>query len=484
MRRPALGICLLAIALVALPATTLARPERTVDIDLSVQRGEKGEEFTGPVDMRLINLNRLRYEITVGSEITISDGPDLSPGGFIPVFPKTPKVEPSEKSDSEAVEFMATPCSDTPCEIGKIRDGLSAAAAAVRDLVNSAESSQRTLSSALDRVTQLAQQSNAILSMPEGATLLAARASSLQQDGGEVAQALSANWPKAARIDGARRTIDDLMQRLATLPEDQSDFQTWKSQSASHAEEFSTLKKRGDEISKALKSLEGTSDQRKAFDDSRRKLTGWDTVLATTSDAASYEQVVSTSCEQPFFKNKSVTYTVQLRDRLESDPKKAVSKQGLATVECRAAGSITGGVGFSRIPERDYAFVSSTDGSGNLTSVIGLEDDSETTVSPVFLLNVRLANFDSRGAYAFHFGAGTALDVDHQDSGVRLGYILAPSFSFKNTVFVTLGAKISRINRLAGGFQIGDAVPMDLTEPPVTRDWDADYFFGVTFRMK
>jgi hypothetical protein len=58
------------------------------------------------------------------------------------------------------------------------------------------------------------------------------------------------------------------------------------------------------------------------------------------------------------------------------------------------------------------------------------------------------------------------------------------SFSIRRLMFITpFAVHFGRVNRLAGGFNVGDAVPDAVATPPIEKAWKIGYTAGVTFRI-
>ena len=78
-------------------------------LDLAVRRGGgTAERVRGPAELELLNLNRVRYDITIGQEVTFADGPNLLAAGLIPeIAAAVPDVEPAEDATEETAANFA-----------------------------------------------------------------------------------------------------------------------------------------------------------------------------------------------------------------------------------------------------------------------------------------------------------------------------------------------------------------------------------------
>lgn len=88
-----------------LPASWECNRHHEQTIDLAIQR-KAGEVVKGPTEIS-IPVNRLRYDVTLGNEVVVGNGPDFGPLSFIPALPgvvKTQAAAAAKKEDDEGVE--------------------------------------------------------------------------------------------------------------------------------------------------------------------------------------------------------------------------------------------------------------------------------------------------------------------------------------------------------------------------------------------
>ena len=181
MRRRIRPLISLALLWVVTISSSAAAP--TQKIDLSIRRTDNPDVIKGPVTLELVNVNRLRYEIAIGLDVRLTDGPDLSLVGFIPDLPAAPEVAPPPTTTTEAATPVAekAACEDIEDieDIGEvitdIQSCLSTESKMIGGLVALAEESSRVLSQRLASIEKLVTSSDQTLSLNDGGTALAAK---------------------------------------------------------------------------------------------------------------------------------------------------------------------------------------------------------------------------------------------------------------------------------------------------------------------
>lgn len=156
--------------------------------------------------------------------------------------------------------------------------------------------------------------------------------------------------------------------------------------------------------------------------------------------------------------------------------------QNFFTLTCASPFSISAGVEFSTIPSQEFAIIKSAGGANN-TSInkFGLTSNSSFHPLPVAIVHVRL--WESRDQrFAFHASAGASGNIQGQNSGGSSAeFIMGGSFSFFRTMFLTAGLHVGTKSTLAGGFNVGDPVPSDITSVQVTKSYTTGAGIAITF---
>jgi len=148
---------------------------------------------------------------------------------------------------------------------------------------------------------------------------------------------------------------------------------------------------------------------------------------------------------------------------------------------CPAAISVSAGIGFSSVKQRDF-FFAPTVISGRNTSVFALKDRSSARPLPLVLVNTRLCDFNDN--LGLHFSTGVGVDLKTGQTGTEIDYVVGLSLLVRNQFFVTLGGNITRVPELIGGFQIGQEVPAGISEPPLQKNLRGGVAFTFTYRIK
>jgi outer membrane murein-binding lipoprotein Lpp len=141
------------------------------------------------------------------------------------------------------------------------------------------------------------------------------------------------------------------------------------------------------------------------------------------------------------------------------------------------------GLGVMGLTDRRAVRSAAPRDGGTVATVFALDVESQFTPSVVGLLNVRVLG----GSCKLLRECGLAVSAGIQPAGdpKRLRYLIAPSFAFMDGVaLVSVGAAIGQIERIGGGFAVGDEVPEGLLELPVRQDWEVGLFGAFTYRIR
>lgn len=490
MRRKA-GLSLLVALLFLLAPTAEAQRDRRegrrfkpFDIDLAIQRADP-ETLRGPVCLMLDNVNRLRYDIALGSDVEITAGPSLAGFAFIPAFPEEtgteetapapppppPPLAPQAAADAEDT---VTEADLVEQEIAAHEKTLGTIATDIDDLIKEAEAASDLLGVRQALVLELVARSDQVLASQGGAALFQEVILQREGLGKDLA---NARWPKATSIEDVRGRLEGLKGKVGDIHVRRPGFSEWVNRSAANLLRYERLKRSTEGLSKALASIEPESDNFKQFNTTYNNLFQWSTKIAGIASPDSFTEELCVPCGHPFLKNKEVQVKLIKVDRTAEDAAEAETTEVIATVDCPTALTFSGGMGVSGLEEREFALIPQTDGSG---LQIAYKDQGSQQVNPVILFNTRLSDHQQ---YNWHVTAGTVLDVDNPDSGVAIGYILGGSFSFRDNFYLTAGLQFGRVHKLADGFKLGD-VPDGVAEPPLERKWDQDWVLAATFKIR
>lgn len=144
-----------------------------------------------------------------------------------------------------------------------------------------------------------------------------------------------------------------------------------------------------------------------------------------------------------------------------NDP--TIKAQGaFGTVSCGTPFTVSAGIGFNTIEQKQFAIIKSSDGKGGTMNIFGTTSDSK--ISPVVLAlgHVRLAESNNH-KFAFYGSLGVGGSLQNLTNASPVTFLPGVSVSFWRTMFVTVGPSIGNQTSLAGGFKEGDTVPSTIT---------------------
>lgn len=181
-----------------------------------------------------------------------------------------------------------------------------------------------------------------------------------------------------------------------------------------------------------------------------------------------------------------MAYTLKRTDRVPAKEGggKPESREMIVFV-CSGAVSITSGVWFNTLEERQYVATTRLHSPLNpgdepqTTSIVGFDARSDFTPVIGVLAHVRLFKVSRDVAAHFSLGAGV-------DSGDDASLELLPglSLSIKDRLFFTVGPHVGRQVTGQPGFEEGAQLPMDRSDIPTTKRWKAGLGAGVSFKIR
>ncbi len=112
----------------------------------------------------------------------------------------------------------------------------------------------------------------------------------------------------------------------------------------------------------------------------------------------------------------------------------------------------------------------------------GYEEDSGSTFFPALQLNGR---FWEAKKHDLGLSLSLGARLDTLGDGERPEYLLGVSMELiQSNLFITLAGHRGYRDALAGGFQVGDPVPADLAEIPLTSEAVVSLSLGVTYKIR
>jgi hypothetical protein len=212
-----------------------------------------------------------------------------------------------------------------------------------------------------------------------------------------------------------------------------------------------------------------------------------DAQLQQLSLAAAFIDSAQLTCPNIFNQSSSTAASMTVFDEsqtLSGDFSAPSAHQNLNffSLTCASPFAVSAGIEFSTIPAREFGIIKSAGGANN-TSIdkFGLTSDSAVHPLPVALVHVRLwESMDHR--FAFHASAGASGNIQGQSSGGSSAeFLTGGSLSFFRTMFISAGLHIGTKSILAGGFNVGDTVPSDISSVQVTKSYTTGVGFAITF---
>jgi len=283
---------------------------------------------------------------------------------------------------------------------------------------------------------------------------------------------------------------------LQNLPIDNSS--EWKDWYAANKDAFDGLKQ-------FLLSLQGDAEKFSSSSDNVSKLKdkvglvrSWDGVFANiglrtdmlpdevtnTDISGAFVLWKSIHCGTLFNQSAKDAVSVVTMDQTVTFDGKSPSvkaNDAFVTVACTTPFSITGGIAFSLIEQKEFAIIKSAGPNNTSVNKFGTLNSSQVHPMPMAMVHARLGDWGQH-KYAFHASTGVAGNIQGKDSGGSSAeFLLGPSISFWRTMYLSLGLHIGTKTELAGGFREGDLVPPDITTVQVKKSYTTGLGFAITF---
>jgi hypothetical protein len=218
------------------------------------------------------------------------------------------------------------------------------------------------------------------------------------------------------------------------------------------------------------------------------------------------EKVLRVLCDPNAFFSESVVgqfeETNDVDIQLEVTPRQGVSEaQAIPTSPFKAKFtfgnapffSISGGLIFSPLRKREYIRVQGferdaqgtqvlVDGKPNLTTVIGLKENSPTRIIPAIFLNGLLTERRTGFIDGVHLTLGITAKNDNKGTDVE--FLVGPSLSMlERRMFFTFGGYAGKQQKLAGNLFEGLALPTGVSEIPVEKSYRWGAGFALSYRI-
>jgi len=235
------------------------------------------------------------------------------------------------------------------------------------------------------------------------------------------------------------------------------------------------------------KSLKTIGDELKKMDDIK------ETVEKVSSDPRNF---METHEFGPYRRTTEVTLALQRTSLAEENAKAQDLVKADATVLKFGEApffSISGGLVFSPLRKREFIRIQGferdlqgdlvlADGKPNLTTIVGLKEDSSSRIAPLIMLNGRLPNSQMGPIDGWHISLGITGKNDNK--GTDIEYLVGPSVSMlEDNLFLTFGGYAGKQQKLGGNLFEGAAVPAGVDELPIEKNYRWNFGFALTYKL-
>ena len=184
-------------------------------------------------------------------------------------------------------------------------------------------------------------------------------------------------------------------------------------------------------------------------------------------------------CHFAFSRTKTTAVQLTRIDKLPGATSNS-SATPLASVECTTPFSVSAGVAFSTIGEKEFAIQAVPTGATTTENRIVQISDSSVHPLPLGIAHVRV--WEASDILSLHGSFGIAGNLRGQSSGgSNAEFLLGPSVALFRTMFLTPGLYLGQKVSLANGFNTTSAVPTSITQPPLQKSYKPAFAFAITF---
>jgi hypothetical protein len=486
---------------------TAACSNPTVDVSPT----STNDPVEGPVCVR-VKFNALRYVGKVGENVTRDAAVDVSKLFPVPsagaAKGAVPPPSANRPSHMASGDLSGLGCGDHASTLANMEDAFQDMLidkCAQRRLFDQDVAQVRSLeagaSSVLDQINTAVQEVDEQVSSantPNGLQALFAVGGVIPRTRDAISQFIP-TWPKfEERLTFVRSLQDNLEAfRLTRYPPPVppvagatytfADFV----QSSTNLAAYNDLRSELLQLESDVRAVLTDASRFQAFQKKVGTLFYWSEVLSSTTAPSFFitHEVVSGSLFN-FTKHKTIQLATQ--DRLPTLQQQPVSPSvttDLIVVDFGNPFSISGGVAFSSVGEREFAIVDSPGPPNNSTTpptptstkTFGITNHSSIHPLPIGIVHVRLYQW-ANGNYGFHasFGIDGNLQPDNA-GGSGVEFLNGLSLSFRHFAYLTVGWHLGRTSRLTGGFKVGDVVPSGISAPPIQKSYTSGVGLAITF---
>ncbi len=439
--------------------------------------GSIGEVVIGSKGTLVVkDLNPWRYDYKIKRAFTKTDGPDiLGTLKFLPKevpAPSTEKVpKPGKGADVKSEEFgilgleSKEAASNRLDEFAGKLDNLSQEVATAVGLANTLQNDTAAAAAELRAFVSTAGAYPDYEKAKNRAVELVSKVK---------AKGTPPSWPHTAGLKSELERLKaelDIVKLLIKLEDRLEAVQAYKS--------------RFDTIEKSFSELDNVESEWRAARQDSEAVAARLEAVSKSDKAATLEEVVT--CGSPGETALTLVKT-DLLPPLDAKPdhKPTSEEKPMVTFVCTHPITLSAGVFFSNLDQREYAFVPTQvpnpGGEGSVQqAAVGFTGKSNLRPMPGVLVHARLLALSPD--FAVHASFGPMLDFGGQQ-GNDLEFLVGPSISIRRDWMITAGAHIGRTAEPQSGFTVGSPQPQGVTDVPVSKRYNVGFGVGVSFRFK
>lgn len=167
-------------------------------------------------------------------------------------------------------------------------------------------------------------------------------------------------------------------------------------------------------------------------------------------------------------------------NRADSDDRSTVAASSKIRLGTPAV-SYSVGASFGFSDQAEYGRVPSVSGTGEVISIVGVTESSDTQIGLAGQLNVRIGDVFGKSSWGWALGAAISQSAD----GAQLGLYTGPYIAVSKRMYLTGAYHSFEETSLAGEFEVGDVVPDDLQgEIPTTKKTTGAFILTLTYDFK
>jgi hypothetical protein len=294
---------------------------------------------------------------------------------------------------------------------------------------------------------------------------------------GQLRSEISSLGKQTAKVDADNLALVDLTEAKTTLLSDLNDLDY--------------ASKETDKTRVMLDDISETSPRYTQFRDARNELGRWRDRMAALKASLDKDAEAALSSKHPadgefaFSQTKKTVLTLTRTDLMpgakDTKPETILD----VTVECTSPFTISAGVAFSSLSQREFAIVPSKDPNNPNNVINTFESTSTSSFHPLPLGMIHARVWEGNGWWenvGLHASFGIAGNFRSQSSGGSdVEFLVGPSVSLFRAMFLTPGLHIGQKVELGGGFKEGDVVPPSITQPPLQKAYKLGFGFAITF---